>query len=530
MEIALIKNLKPISFTLSLSLIFLAGLLFSSCSLNRNDKNKPKKLILLIGDGMGPQQISMLYYYLKYSKGGKGTEFAFEKFKNNGSLAISATEPHDKIVVDSACSATQLAIGDRSRSEMIGLDRDGNTRLTILEKAQRAGLKTGLVSDTRITHATPASFASHVANRWSEDQIAEQLIKTAPDVLYSGGISRFVPKKFKGSISGIKVKSKRADSKNLLKIASKEYDIIHKKSELYSSAANKKVLGLFTSSSMPDGITVSQNKKNKDREIPTLLEMTKSAIKKLDGNNGYFLMVEGGQIDWAAHANDAGTMLHELLNFNETLLWLTDYVEENPDVLLVVTADHETGGFGFSYHVDNLPTGQELTGDQFAGKKFRPNYNYGDFSVLDKLYNQKQSLGNLMIKFNKLPKKIQTQDKLYQMVKNTVDFKINKKDIDRVLKRVKNPFYASWNYGLTRKTVPEIKEFKAFFANKFGMETSLIARAMASEQSIIWGSTGHTATPVFVFAKGGRGSHENFKGYINHATVGQLMQDYLGVE
>jgi alkaline phosphatase len=505
--------------------LLLILIISGACSSSRNE-TKPKKLILLIGDGMGPQQISMLYYFLKYSKQGKGTEFGFEKFKDDGSLAISATEPHDKIVVDSACSATQLATGARSRSEMIGLDIDGNTKLTILEKAKRAGLKTGLVSDTRITHATPAAFASHVANRWSEDEIAEELIKTAPDVLYSGGIRQFVPKGFNGEVAGIKVKSKRSDSKNLLEAAKKNYSVFHTKSELNKNTS-KKSLGLFASSAMPDAITVSNTKNNKDREVPTLLEMTKSAVHKLNSHQGYFLMVEGGQIDWAGHANDAGTLLHEMLNFNETLLWLLDYVESNPDTLLVVTADHETGGFGFSYHVDDLPEPQKLSGDQFKGKQFRPNYNYGDFSVLDKLYNQKQSLGSLVENFYKLPRKDQTKTKLYSMVKSAVEFEVDKKDIDRVLNKIKNPFLSTWNRGLKTKMVPEIKEFKAFFASKFGMESAVIARAMAAKQSIVWGSTGHTATPVFVFSKGGEGFHKNFKGYINHKKVGQLMQEYL---
>jgi alkaline phosphatase len=510
---------------LSLLLIII---IFSACSSNSNN-SKPKKLILLIGDGMGPQQISMLYYFLKYSKKGAATEFGFEKFKDDGTLAISATEPHDKIVVDSACSATQLATGSASRSEMIGLDIDGNTKLTILEKAKRAGLKTGLVSDTRITHATPAAFASHVANRWSEDEIAEEIIKTAPDVVYSGGIANFIPRGFDGEVAGIKVKSKRSDNKDLLKLAEKEYSVFHKKTDLNKKTA-KKSLGLFTASSMPDAITVSNTKKNKDREIPTLLEMTKSAVQKLDSDQGYFLMVEGGQIDWAGHANDAGTLLHEMLNFNETLLWLVDYIENNPDTLLVVTADHETGGFGFSYHVDNLPKSEKLPGDQFVGKIFRPNYNYGNLDVLDKLYNQKQSLGNLLQNFYKLPINEQTKSKLYKMVQNTVDFKVNKKDIDRVLNKVKNPFQSTWNYGLKTKMVPDIKEFKAFFANQLGMETSIIARAMAAEQSIVWSSTGHTATPVFVFSKGGEGYHKKINGYINHKTVGQLMQDYLDLK
>ena len=338
---------------------------FSHCSLNSGIVYKkeilPKNLILMIGDGMGPGQISLLYYFLKYSKkfNISKVENGFERMGKGSSIGMSTTEPYGNIVADSASSATQLAIGQPARPETIGLDIDGGSVLTILEKAQKRGMLTGLVTDTRMTHATPAAFAAHVKNRRREDDIAEAYMETAPDILLSGGANRFIPKGQNINISPyFTIKSRRKDDKNLLEKAIKRgYRIVYSKSELEMVDSNKKILGFFTNHSMPNALWFHRNKNNSKRTIPNLLEMSKSAIKHLSYNSsgkGFFLMIEGGQIDWAAHQNDAGTMLHEMLSFNETLNWVIDWVKKNPNTLLVVTGDHETGGFGFSNNIIGL--------------------------------------------------------------------------------------------------------------------------------------------------------------------------------
>ena len=159
-------------------------------------ENEVKNIILLIGDGMGPQQIGLLQEYAMRAPQSiyQGKPTAFEKFAEVSTIGVSMHGPGESLVVDSACSATQLATGVVSNSEMIGLDIDGNRVETILEKAKRLGKKTGLVSDTRITHATPAAFASHQLHRSMENKIAEEMIETATvDLLLSGGLRHFLP-------------------------------------------------------------------------------------------------------------------------------------------------------------------------------------------------------------------------------------------------------------------------------------------------------------------------------------------------
>lgn len=495
----------------------------------------PKNLILVIGDGMGPQQISLLYYFAKYSQLNiiEPNKFAFKRLADKGRVGISATEGHGKLVVDSACSATQLASGNSSRPEMIGLDIEGNRVETILEKAKKKGMGTGLVSDTRITHATPASFAAHVGNRWYEDQIAEELLNSNTDILLSAGANRFVPKGFKQTLGHFVTKSRRKDNKNLLEKAKKNnYELIFDRNKLLRSKS-KKILGLFENHEMPSSMWQNRNWNSPDRKTPNLLEMSKVAVRSLSKNkNGYFLMIEGGQIDWAAHANDAGRLLHEMVNMNKVLNWLIDWVDKNPDTLLVVTADHETGGFGLGYNILNIPKGLKLSGSAFKNKKYKVALNYGEYSSLDKLYQQKQTFKDIWKKFKKLPKKKQTPRRYKVMIENTTGYPVSMKEAKKILESEPNRFRVRKHYTLGSKTRPKIHEFTEFFnGDVMKMRSYLISTIIAPKQNITWATGGHTSTPVNVFAYGKDSNWlKPYGGFLTHPKLGELMQESLNLK
>lgn len=490
-----------------------------------------KNVILLIGDGLGPQQTSLLYYFSKYSKHARAP-FAFDRVGKGGVIGISATEPFGKIVADSASSATQLATGEYTRSEMLGLDKDGDPVETILEKAQKSGLMTGLISDTRMTHATPAAFASHVANRWSEDEIAEAMIETAPDILFSGGLERLLPINVTASPAPhILAKSKRRDSKNLLEIAKqKGYALIHTKQDLENSEATK-ILGMFAGHNMPNSIWQHSEEENPARAIPNLAEMTQVALAKLSKHEtGFFLMVEGGQIDWAAHQHDAGTMLHELITFNDTMNLLIDWVNARSDTLLIVTADHETGSFGFAYNAYDLPRSEPLSGEKFKNTVFRPQFNYAPFVQLDKMYLQKQSLDDLYHEYLALPKEAQNPVKLKSMIQMATGYNLPIEEVEALLEDEENKFYADWHRSLNVKRFPKMGALRSFYYDAQVSRLDLIGRALGTQQSITWGAGGHTATPVFVFAFGPKSATQAYGGYLTHPKLGRLMQESLGLE
>ena len=393
---------------------------------------KAKNVIMIIGDGMGPEQVGLLLSYARQAPNTviKGRRTAFDRIMDDGGvMGFSLTYPNDALVVDSAASGTQLATGQFAGSEMIGADKDGNPVETVLEKAIKTGRSTGLVSDTRLTHATPAAFAAHQPHRNMENEIAVDMLNAGPDVMLSGGLRYWIPQETNDKESpeykeleqmtqgSVKLKSKRSDSRNLLKEAQeKGYALAFNRSQM--ETAQGKLLGLFAYSALPDGIKVTHSQDSPDRTIPTLKEMSAKAIEVLSKNDkGFFLMIEAGMIDWAAHYNDTGLMLHEMVRLNETVDYVLDWAENRDDTLIIVTADHTTGGFGISYNANDLPQGKNLPGALFQGREFKPGYNFGNPEVLDKIYNQKLSYGDIFYgKFDSLPKEQQTPAKLAEIV------------------------------------------------------------------------------------------------------------------
>lgn len=496
-----------------------------------------KNVILMIGDGMGPQQVGMLETYAQKAPHSiyQGRSTALHNLAHDGVVGSSLTYPSDAIVVDSACSATQLSTGVQTGSEVIGIDADGNIVETVLEKAKRLGKSTGLVSDTRLTHATPAAFAAHQPHRSLENEIAVDMLNTGPDVMLSGGLRYWIPESTneKGdtytaleTLTGgdVYLKSKRKDERNLLLEAQdKGYGLAFNKDQLEASESGK-LLGLFAYSGMMDGIRYSNSKDSSERTQPSLKEMTEKALSILEKDeDGFFLMVEGGQIDWAAHSNDAGTMLHELLKFDEAIQVVYDWAKDRDDTIVVVTADHETGSFGFSYSSDNIPASQEKPGVAFQAADYAPNFNFGSFDILDGLYNQKKSYYDILADFEKLPEADHNAENLRKVVNQNSDFDITLAQAEEVLHDKPNPYHTHGHSYLEAETVPAIQDFDAFFP--YNDRGNLLGRVQATAQNTVWGTGTHTNTPVNVFAWGPAEAILPISSIQHHSKIGQFLKD-----
>ena len=318
--------------SLALLAAVVAGILsFGGLSPAKADNGHAENVILLIGDGMGYAQITA-------ARLAQGKKLNMDRIKTMGTMT---TVSANNIVTDSAAAGTAMATGFKTNNGMISVTPDGKNLKTILEAAREKGKATGLVTTTRITHATPAVFASHVGNRDDEDIIAAQMLNTNVDVMLGGGKSFFLPKAAGG---------KRTDNRNLIDKAKKNgYTVVTTGDEL-AGVSGGKVLGLFNNSHMNYEV---------DRDLtkePSLAAMTAKAISLLDKDNnkdkedkegknrGFYLMVEGGRIDHAAHANDPAGAVGDTLAFDAAVKVALDYAEKNRDTMVIVTADHETGG------------------------------------------------------------------------------------------------------------------------------------------------------------------------------------------
>jgi len=522
------RRVMPLGYQ-SIYWVIFTSLLFLSIPQQTFAKPTVKNVILLIGDGMGPQQYALAMSYARLAPNAHTRELNLEKFMSQGELGLMMTYPKDVLVVDSAASATQLATGHYAGSEMIGLDYKGNPQATILELARDAGKSTGLVSDTRITHATPAAFAAHQPHRSMEDKIASDLINSNVDVMLSAGLRSFLPQGANDKRSKvytnlrqqipehITLSSKRKDDRNLLNEAeSKGYHLVFERESMFMAPKNKKLLGLFDSAQMPDGIREFQMEDKTSRKHPTLKEMTSKALDHLSQNKqGFFLMVEAGQIDWAAHSSDVGTMLHQMLQFDKTIGYVMEWAKKNDDTLVVLTADHETGSFGFSYSNFETPKAKKLEGSAFKGVDFKPKYNFGAPKIIDMIYKQKKSYTEMTSEFDALPEEQQTASSLMNIVNENSEFKISLAEAEDILKPVDGKFY-----------VNDFKEFYVYFKrhrqNRLGM-------ILSRHQNVVWGTGTHTAIPVPVTAIGPEEITEQFNG-IHHSTeIAIMMKKAMGL-
>jgi len=510
-----------------------------------NQVSMVKNIILMIGDGMGPQQVGLLENYARRAPNSiyEGKPTGLSQLMQDGKVLLSDTGPHNALVVDSACSATQLAIGQASSSEMIGLDHKGNKVETVLQLAKRHGKSTGLVSDTRITHATPASFAAHQPHRSYENEIAQDLLSNQVDVLLSGGLRYFLPNNIsaqesvtnkpvynKLSQANLPLKSKRQDTKDLLLEAETiGYSFAFNQAQL-DAITQPPLLGLFASSGMEDAIEYHSRKASSDgSQQPSLKQMTLKALELLSQNSeGFFLMVEGGQIDWAGHNNDAGSMLHELLRFDEAVQAVYEWVSQREDTLVVVTADHETGSFGFSYSAENIPDAKPLQGDAFKGIEFAPNFNFAGLDVLDGLYQQKKDFYGIWQEASEAGENGKPAVlSLVNAVNNNMAFKIDEQQAKRILARHKNPYKKQGHKYLDTETLPHVHDFTPFYVYGDDIHLNLLAREVASSQNTVWGTGTHTATPVPVILFGPDAALNQFEGFLNHSHIGKTLKDIV---
>jgi alkaline phosphatase len=321
---------------------------------------RARNIILLIADGFGPQHFGATWLY---SDRVLHKPLCMVELMKQGRTGYMVNDTADAIVTESAAAATQMATGARATARVLSISPDpapaGTPFKTILEIAQERGMSTGLVTTSGITDATPAAFAAHVLNRGWEDKIAAQELEHKVDVLMGGRKEFFLPKAVAGS--------KRTDERDLTVEATQAgYTVVGTTQEL-DQVQGGKVLGLFSFGNM------AYELERGSTEQPSLARMATKTLDLLSKNpKGFFVMVEGGRIDHAAHSNDVAGTIHDSLAFDEAVCVAMDYQRHHPRTLLIVTADHETGGMGLIGHSKgSLATGNYVGIDLQAISKIK---------------------------------------------------------------------------------------------------------------------------------------------------------------
>lgn len=305
--------MKRIHFRKLVAVLLLVPFVWlSACATTHNVT--PKSIILLISDGTGISALTALRY--------TSNDFEFSRMPFVG---LFTTHSADNLVTDSAAGATAFATGYKTYDHLLSILPDSTTKPeTVVEIAEELGKSTGLVATSQLTHATPAAFASHVTSRYMEMEIARQEVSKNMEAMFGGGQDFFLQNDSAGNLVN--------------QMKSNGYTYVDTREQLENLNAHniEKAIGLFA----PKGM-----KPANEGRLPLSL-MTQKAVQILQQNpQGFFLMVEASQVDWAAHANDEEGLIAELKDMNGALKWMLDYQEEHPDVLVVWVADHETGGF-----------------------------------------------------------------------------------------------------------------------------------------------------------------------------------------
>lgn len=305
------------------------------CGKNEGEIEKPphidpsakKKIIMMIGDGMGLSQITAASVHL-------GHPLNLEQCQYIGLQKVFAA---DQLVPSSSSSITAIASGVKTKYDYIGLDADGKNVVNIVEMLSKKGFATGIVTTSFVSDNTPAGFYGHNPDRYDYEGIALDLLASGLDVVIGGGREHF---------------NQRSDGLNLLDSLQARNFHVFDNLQTATTVENGKV-ACFTDAFRPAKISEGRG--------DMLGDATLLALRLLDDNeNGFFLMVEGGQIDWACHFNDHEWLMDEMLDFDKVVGQVLDYAAKDGNTLVIITGDHETGGYA-------LTGGKESSGEMLTG-------------------------------------------------------------------------------------------------------------------------------------------------------------------
>ncbi len=485
-------------------------LALSGCSIETLSTTKsvddalPKYVLFFIGDGMGVAQRTLAEYYKDYEEGGAELEM-----NHLPEIGMYSNKSNNSYIPDSAATATAMSAGKTTNNGQIAteaiddemltkenaeqesetlhdIDTEADEMTNLGDGLHDAGLPIGVVTTTRVTHATPAAFTSHSVDRDNEALIAEEQLDFEPELLVGGGTSYLVDQSQENS--------KREDDRNIIEeYQAKGYDYYSDINDFINNApdSTNKVIATFADSHLPYEIDT-------DEDAAGLSELTDASIDYMYNNyqDGFFMMIEGGRIDMAAHANDAPTMLQETLEFENAVKEGLEFYEEHADeTLVLVGADHETGGLGLGDDSDyylNLGTLDDYNGS--SEEMLQGYYKQGmdHEEALDYISND-YGLGELS--------------------------KEEKQELEDVMDRMD-------------KTEPDPEEgYVGIFYDDYGAYDPLatVVNEITADRANV-GFTTHAHTASFVEASAIGVGSENFDGMFTNEDIGLALADLLNIE
>jgi len=460
-------------------------LLLISVMASAHADNKPKNIIIMFADGTTSSQ----YEFGRYSsallrqKPFAVTDIVMAK----GHYQLMKSESADYYVTDSAAAASAMSTGHKANNGAISVTPDGKSPQTIMQFAKDQGKRIGLLSTAPIYDASPAAFSVHAKSRRDSELIVNQYLELAPDVLMGGGSNYFLPSSLPGG--------KRQDGKNVIEaLQAKGYQYINAPGQL-SKINSSKLLGLFADEDLD--YEIDRN----EQETPNLSQMVRAALQVLNQeskkskNKGFILFAENENTDSAGHQNDVAALMRDLWAFDDAVKVALEFQKKNPDTLVIVTGDHETGGFAPTYGRKNLEP---------AGKA---NYLNVNLEQLKQIEAYKISLKEFSDKFEAKAKQVTSTAELNAYLNSLLQDSFPDLVLDDDLRE---KILTQGQLGPNSNYLP---------ANILGL-------AIARQTGFYWASSGHTPTPITVAAIGP--GAEVFKGFDDNTAFAVKLRRLIG--
>lgn len=486
----------------------------------------PKYVFLFIGDGMSSPQIQLTNYYLSATANSERTDMKKvtvddeekEVLESQNQLTmldfpiVGSAQTYDStsFAPDSASTATSIATGNKTWSGSINVSTDFKEEYeTIAEKLKsQKNYKIGILSTVNLNHATPAAFYAHQSSRNNYYEIGLELIESNFDYFAGGGLK--------------KTTGENNDQKDLYELASEQgYHVVTTQDEANALTA-KDGKSIVIAEHLADSDSMSYDMDREDGEW-ALADYVEKGIEVLDNDTGFFMMVEGGKIDWACHANDAASTITDTIAFDHSLKKAVEFYNKHPkETLIIVTGDHETGGLTIGYAGTDYNTFlTNIHNQKISYAKFDTDY-------VDSYKKNKVSFDDVMKDVEELfgltaPTKA-TENRTYPLDDESSDLGT----------LVMTPYeydQLKAAYELTLKRTGEEKEFTQDEYIKYGKYQPLtitITHILNNKSGINFGSYAHTGLPVEVFAQGI--GAEQFNGYYDNTDIYKTLASLTGVQ
>ncbi len=447
---------------------------------------KAKYVFYFIGDGMALSQINSTEIF-KGTQNGNGPmgrqPMNFTAFSHQG---VQRTQSADTFITESAAAGTALATGNKTNNDILGMDPTKSVKFkTMAEMAKEKGMKVGIVSSVSLDHATPGAFYAHQPTRKNYYEIGQEMINSNFDYFAGGGL--------------LAPTGKKKDQPNLLDIAKqKGYQVALSIEEIQKiGRGSGKTIAIAPNLAAEEAMSYEIDRGEK----VSLAEFTRKGIEVLDNQNGFFMMVEGGKVDWACHANDAATTVKDVMAFEEAIAEALKFYAKHPDeTLIVVTGDHETGGMTIGF----AGTGYKTFFSKLGGQTL----SYEEFDKQIKTYRDQVGASNANL-----------DDWLPALA--------NQFGMNELTAYEKNRLAQALAFSMIDPKKRPADEETTLAYGPYEPFSVTVTHLLNQRAGIGWTTYAHTGVAVPVYAQG-TGSAV-FDGYYDNTDVAKKMMNIMGV-